>query len=148
VNPKTTLRDYGLILLALAGIFASGYAIGNRRSDHPPPPAASLDDSHWQNAAFSMLNRELQLTPDQQEPVRKALSETNTRLLQARDETLRKSHGILIDLIDQISPELTPEQRKILDNDRLRLQKNLIQKEQSADGLFPFRKKEKPTPSP
>jgi hypothetical protein len=143
------LRDYGWIALVLAGIFACGFVAGRRSAPRSvAAQAIRLDDGRWETSAFDVLNRELALSDAQRVKARAALVESSARLRQVRDAALSDTQGILIDLIDHISPDLDPGQRKILDKDRLRLQRNLIQNDDSADGVYPFRKNSKSPRNP
>lgn len=144
------LRDYGWIALAFAGIFCCGFMAGRRTIPSGPPvaPAVRLDDGRWEAAAFEMLDRELALRDDQRALVRAALADSRDSLRDVRDAALADSKGILIDLIDRISPGLDPDQRKILDRDRFRLQKELIRNGSSDGGSYPFRGPEKNLPNP
>jgi hypothetical protein len=133
------VRDYALIVSAMAVIFACGVAVG-RRSAPPPPATASLEDGRWEEAALVALTRELNLNDGQRDDVRVALRETAADFRGIRTAAMTKSHARLIDLIDRLSPLLEPDQQKKLDTDRLRLQRILVDRDSPAGELHPLRK--------
>jgi hypothetical protein len=145
MNHPRPIRAYVSIFLAFAILFACGVAVGRRAA--PPPaaaPAASLDDGRWEDAAFVALQRELELTDGQHPRVRAELADTAARLRSVRDSAVAESHRALIDLSDRLAPHLEPEQRNILDRDRLRLQRILISRSAPDSALRPSSENPRP----
>lgn len=121
------LAKYGRLALALAAIFLSGQAIGwmlaVRSSEaHQGVPT---DPERWREQMLARLRKELQLTPEQEEPVRQYLANTAQRMQRDRDRAMFQIHLQLLKLHDELGPTLTPDQQKTLAESRRQLAQSL-----------------------
>jgi hypothetical protein len=128
----TNLRKYGKIALALVAIFASGQVLGwmlalnSCEARHDTP----ADASKWSEQMLARLEGDLDLRPDQIEPVRKQLDSAAGRMQRQRDLALFQIYLELLKLHDDLAPNLTPDQQKRLDKSRVKLR-------QSTQDKFP-----------
>jgi len=104
----------GIILLFLAGVCIGVIGTGlyvrhlvESVLQEGPPAVGRL--------VTGKLSRELDLSDSQQVAVGKAVGETQRRLHELRHRHWPETDRILTDGIEQIKPDLTPEQQKKLD---------------------------------
>ena len=123
---KSTFKDYLSIALALLAIFLCGYGIGflvgERRgkgapSPTPPPAAASPSDprivdwENWERSTCRVIENSVgNLSPEQQQAIRREVSETASRIKKARQSGRRE----ITNLHERLKEHLTPEQQQKL----------------------------------
>ena len=121
------LQKYGKIALALVAIFASGQVIGwmlalNSCEAHHGAPAEA---PKWSAEMLSRLDGDLELRPDQIDPVRQQLDSAASRMQRQRDLALFQIHLELLKLHDDMAPNLTPDQQKKLAKSRVKLRESI-----------------------
>lgn len=132
---KPTLRDYLTILIALIAIFLSGggvgYLIGEKkgRSEARQIPAPETGETgDWEERTLARLTRHLSLDEDQQTAIEKEIKTTSGQIKASRDEAVGDYYRHLLDLHDRIIPHLDPEQQKLIEKDRKKLQLSLTER--------------------
>ncbi|MBF0527142.1 MAG: tetratricopeptide repeat protein [Deltaproteobacteria bacterium] len=105
--------------LGLITLFISGVAIGAAGTaiyfEHRIKHALEGDPSILTNRMFKKLSRELQLTEDQRARLGKTVSQAQCDLLRVRARSQPEIDRIINQYINQIKPELTPEQQHKID---------------------------------
>lgn len=121
----TRSRDMVVIAVALFVILGCGFGIGSafapRRAEVAPPPP-EVPVKNFERAAFTNLDAELDLTPEQEEAILSALAETSGEIHAARREALLRYHLAILKFHDRIESKLAPDQKEKLQKNRLLLQ--------------------------
>lgn len=117
---KPTFKDYLSIALALLAIFLCGYGIGfllgERKgqrnqpspSSPPAPVTRTVDWDSWQRSAIQAIENAIDdLSPEQRQSIRREVSETARRIMEARQSGRREFQ----DLDKRLKQHLTPEQQ-------------------------------------
>jgi hypothetical protein len=148
------VQKYGKIALALLAIFASGQMIGwmlalnscEARHDIPSDARA------WSEEMLSRLQEDLDLKPEQAEPIRRRLEAVAGRIEEQRDLALFQIHLELLKLHDDLEPDLTPAQQKTLARSRGKLRESIqakfpqLLRDTALPSEFKAQSPEAPTP--
>ena len=120
---KPTFKDYLSIALALLAIFLCGYGIGflfgerkGRSSVRPAPapPAHTSSIAHWEEDVLAVIEKTIDLTPQQLDKVKAEIARSGARVRAAREGALDAYRLEMQTLNQRLAPHLTPEQRKKL----------------------------------
>jgi hypothetical protein len=129
---KQILQRYGILVLSLLGLFASGLWIGRMTSPRPEQAAQTAVDTPsgpdaWVAAASRGLANDLQLDDAQQQQVRQKLNPVAAAIFSDQERALFQMHLRLLELHDTLAKEgsLNAQQIKRLATSRAKL-KNLI----------------------
>ena len=103
------------VILTILLVFAAGTVTGSvltmlhlkRAFEH------SLNSAHWTSDAMKDLQKDLNLTPEQQPKIRSILDDTGHEFKESFGHAIRESGTNLVASWKQIERELTPEQRVI-----------------------------------
>ena len=109
MSPTGTWKTV-LCLAALALVCGLAGALLGRRWARSEFDCRS-DPSHWNERAMHDLERNIRLTPQQQQKIQGHLDAAVEELKGIRKETLSRSTAVVLRLLDQVDQELTPQQR-------------------------------------
>ncbi len=114
---KPTFKDYLSIALALLAIFLCGYGIGflfgerkGLRHAPPPPPAPTTSIAHWEENTLAVLQKTIELTPEQLAKVKAEIAASAATVRTARNGAFEAYRAELEELHQRLKPHLTPEQ--------------------------------------
>lgn len=101
------LKSYGILVLSLAALFASGLMIGRITAPARPArvtaaPTANTAET-WLESASRGLQRELRLSPDQEAAIQAPLEAASTALREDQERTLFQMHLRLLVLHDSLA---------------------------------------------
>jgi Spy/CpxP family protein refolding chaperone len=105
------------LILAFVLVFVAGAAVGFFGAVHLHPPVFF---HHVPSGSISEhlkkhFRAELKLTPQQVEQISPIVDQATSNLEAKREQTGREVHAIFQEMHNRISPLLTPEQRKLLE---------------------------------
>ena len=105
------------LILAFALVFVAGAAVGFFGAVHLRPPVFfhHVPSGSIAGHLKEHLRVQLKLTPQQVEQVSPIVDQATTNLEAKREQAGREVHAIFQDMHKRISPLLTPEQRKLLE---------------------------------
>jgi hypothetical protein len=107
MNPrrKIVLLLLLLVILGALGGFIAGTRYGKMRARQRSLPAA------WNVEAMKMLDRKLNLTPEQREKVQDVLDSGVDELIVIRTDALARTNLVIDRMVSEIGPSLNEEQK-------------------------------------
>jgi hypothetical protein len=150
-----TTRRYALIFTALLLIFSGGVALGWVISQrYSPKPVAGAIDTHvvaedevWTRRALEQIKADLALDDSQMKALEPKLRTIGREIAKERDRALVVMQMKLLQLHDDIEPELRPEQKKRLAESRDRLRQYIVEKNPQFFKEKPVIPTDRPPPS-
>jgi hypothetical protein len=129
-------RRYALIFTALLLIFSSGIALGWVISQRMRPKTVTgaidtqvvAEDEVWTRRALDQIRADLALDDAQMKALEPKLRIIGREIAKERDRALIVMQMKLLQLHDDIEPELRPEQKKRLAESRNRLRQYIVEK--------------------
>jgi Spy/CpxP family protein refolding chaperone len=105
------------LILAFVLVFVAGAAVGFFGAVHLRPPVFfhRVPSGSIAEHLKEHLRIQLKLTPQQVDQVSPIIDQATTNLEAKREQTGREVHAIFQEMHNRISPLLTPEQRKLLE---------------------------------
>lgn len=132
------LRRYGVLMLSLAALFASGVMIGRvtapAATAHPATTATTTTTAKapqsWLESASHSLKRELLLSPDQETALRAPLEAASVALREDQERALFQMHLRLLVLHDSMAQSgvLHADQTRKLAESRAKLKRLIVAK--------------------
>lgn len=130
---KPKLQDYLLIGGALIAIFVSGYGIGflfgERSATNRLTPlieaAGQRNSTPWEQRTVDRLTKRLGLNAEQIEKISKEIDATSGEIRNLRQDAIKGSQRVLLDLHERIEVHLDEKQRNLLENDKEALERAL-----------------------
>jgi hypothetical protein len=132
---KRFLQSYGILVLSLLALFASGVFVGRMTAPGPrrtemPPAGVPADADAWVAAASQGLVKDLKLDEAQQQKVRQQLEPVAAAIFTDQERALFQMHLRLLELHDTLAKEgsLSGVQLKRLGVSRAKLKELIIRK--------------------